>query len=127
MSFGYSVGDAIQVLKLLKDEYGRWQAAPEQYEDLKNEVEVLQLSLQAIHGTFNNIEHQQLLTLLKDWKELLSDVDSFTTKHGGLGSSAPHPKDRARFRFDLNKYNNHMQKLKRTRQRLLLLSQAVSA
>ncbi|MCJ1245066.1 hypothetical protein MMC30_002267 [Trapelia coarctata] len=127
MSFGYSVGDALQVLKLLKDEYGRWQAAPKQYEDLINEVEVLQLSLEAIHGTFNNTEHQQLIALLKDWRELLSDVDSFTAKHGGLSSSAPRPKDRARFRFDLNKYNSHMQKLQRTRERLLLLSNAVSA
>lgn len=89
MSFGFgsSVGDAIQVLTLLKEEYGKWQAAPELYKDLIREVKLLQFSLEAFQGTIN-IEHPQWTTLLAEWKELLSDAETFTEKHGGLGTSA---------------------------------------
>jgi hypothetical protein len=126
MSFGYSVGDAIQVLTLLKEEYGKWQAAPEQYKDLTGEVELLQFSLEAIQGTINNIEHPQWTTLLAEWKDLVLDVQTFTAKHGGLGTSSPRPKDRIRFRLNHNTFTSHMHKLEKTRQRLSLLGQMVT-
>jgi len=125
MSFGYSVGDAIQVLTLLKEEYGKWQAAPEQYKDLTWEVELLQFSLKDIQGEMNYIEHPRCTTLLAEWKELVSDVQTFTAKHGGLGTSSPHPKDRIRFRWNHNMYTSHMDKLGKSHRRLNLLRQIV--
>lgn len=125
MSFGYSVGDAIQVLTLLKEEYGKWQAAPELYKDLIREVKLLQFSLEAFQGTIN-IEHPQWTTLLAEWKELLSDAETFTEKHGGLGTSSPHPKVRIRFRLDHTTFTSHRRKLKETYKWLSLLRQMVT-
>ena len=92
MSYGYGVGDFINISKLAWDVYTAYKDAPEDFRNISDEINPLHIIVDKHKYKFYNktltLEEQtQLREILQGCRNVLGDLDKLHTKYIGLGSA----------------------------------------
>lgn len=103
MSFGWGIGDLIQVGSLATDVWKSYRDAPASFRTVATELAALQCVIHQITQAFEGVtlsQNQQiwLKALGQGCSETLADLKAVVSKYGGLDSSRGLSLDRFRWR-----------------------------
>ena len=91
MSYGYGVGDFINISKLAWDVYTAYKDAPEDFRNISDEIKSLHIIVDKhkdkFYKTLTVEEQAQLREILQGCRNVLGDLDKLHTKYMRLGSA----------------------------------------